>query len=151
MERISMVGHSFGGATALLAGMTELRFKTVIALDPWMFPVDEPLELLSQPTMMIFTDSLANQPNMASVQEWCKGKSAGSNDDKSVLLIKGSNHFQQCDVPFIFSGIYKTLAWFFFPFPVKSSLNNIKVHDLTVNHSLQFMSKHLGKYEIFFF
>lgn len=148
MERISVMGHSFGGATALLAGMTELRFKTVIALDPWMLPVDEPLELLSQPTMMIFTDSLVNQLNMKSVEDWCKNKSSSaSNDDKAVLLIKGSNHFQQCDIPFVFPGFFKILSWFFYPISTKNSLKNIKAHDLSSNLSLQFLAKHLGNYE----
>lgn len=43
MEDIILMGHSFGGVTALYSSLvdTEYNFKAVIALDPWLFPMEE--------------------------------------------------------------------------------------------------------------
>lgn len=46
-EDIVLMGHSFGGVTALYSALLDLgeTFKAVIGLDPWLYPM--PDEFLS--------------------------------------------------------------------------------------------------------
>ena len=41
LDNCYLMGHSFGGATVLLTASKDDRFKAVVAIDPWMFPVKE--------------------------------------------------------------------------------------------------------------
>lgn len=135
------MGHSFGGATVLMAGAAELRFKTIISLDPWMFPIkDEALDLIPQPVMMIFSENLSKMPNTKSIEEWIHHDNEQNNDDRNAIIINGSNHLQQSDIPYVFSAfnrIFNTFSW-------RNRINPIVVHDLTTNLSIQFIGKHLG-------
>lgn len=142
MDKIIVMGHSFGGATALLAGAAELRFKVVVALDPWMFPLkDESLDLIPQPVVMIFTGNLARAPNTNSVLEWLNSPlpDGSGPDERKAVVIKGASHLQQSDSPYVFKPV-NALKWL----SIWDRIDSIKVHDLTTNLSLQFINQHLG-------
>lgn len=148
MERISLMGHSFGGATVLMAGAAELRFKTIIALDPWMFPIkDEALDLIPQPVSMIFSENLSKMPNTKLINDWIRSNDNNDDDnnkdDRQAIIINGSNHLQQSDIPYVFSAfnrIFNTFSW-------RNRINPIMVHDLTTNLAIQFIGKHLGNFQ----
>ncbi len=46
MERIGVFGHSYGGATSLIASVQDERIDAAIALDGWMITV--PLDVIDR-------------------------------------------------------------------------------------------------------
>lgn len=39
LDKAVVVGHSFGGATALAAGVNDKRIKAICTHDPWLYPI----------------------------------------------------------------------------------------------------------------
>lgn len=74
-DSITMAGHSFGGATALLAMSKRSEFKQGLLLDPWMFPIKtEGLpEKLNQPLLFINTQTFHIVPNANAMNKYLNG------------------------------------------------------------------------------
>jgi len=94
MDCCYMMGHSFGGATALLAASDDPRFKGVISIDPWMFSVSKLNFCLSKPALMINTELFVHKSNIKKVREVCT--------DVSAYLLKGAVHLVHTDAPMLF-------------------------------------------------
>lgn len=60
MDKVAIVGHSFGGATSLQVCFTDQRFRCAIALDTWMLPISqEMLETgIKAPLLMIVSEEV---------------------------------------------------------------------------------------------
>ena len=43
LNRVGVMGHSFGGGTAIGVSIKDTRFKACIALDGWLEPIEESL------------------------------------------------------------------------------------------------------------
>ena len=41
LKSIAIIGHSFGGITSLQVGLTTLKLKACISLDPWFLPTEK--------------------------------------------------------------------------------------------------------------
>jgi hypothetical protein len=90
-----MMGHSFGGSTALLAASKDDRLCGCIALDPWMFPVaEEMFELTAKPVLVINTELFVNAANVGKVREV-----AGS---AHAAVLEGAVHLVHTDAPLLF-------------------------------------------------
>lgn len=149
-----MMGHSMGGATALMAGSTETRFKVIVALDPWMFPIkNESFDLITQPVITINTETLHSESNNKNkmfelMQPIAELPPTDPNDGPTPPLFRqawtltGSKHVQQCDMPFVASRL--ALAVSHFGLGIKR-IDHMTVHDLTCYLSLDFIAKFLGK------
>lgn len=61
LQSLGIVGHSYGGATAVLAALSEPRWRAVVALDGWFVPLDLPEEsaALAQPFLYMGRDRWA--------------------------------------------------------------------------------------------
>ena len=67
MKGVAVIGHSFGGITALHAGINNKQVKAVVSLDPWYLPVHKLVESKryhlsnkSPPTLIINTEDFPN-------------------------------------------------------------------------------------------
>lgn len=96
-----MMGHSFGGATALLTSSFDSRFKIVVVLDGWMFPLKDETDLpmkINQPLIFINTQTFQIESNV-NVMERFMNSSGKQNADRSAFTIRNTTHENQSDTP----------------------------------------------------
>lgn len=149
LNKASIMGHSMGAATAIMSAAAELRFRTVICLDPWLYPIkDECFDLVSQPILMVGTEQFQDEPNIEKMKELLPAKNendgTGPFAKNKAFIIKRSVHYNQCDIPFVFSWIGKLL------FNGRSKRNPFTAHDITTSSTLCFIAENLGMCRIVF-
>uniref|UniRef100_A0A1B6EWU8 1-alkyl-2-acetylglycerophosphocholine esterase n=1 Tax=Cuerna arida TaxID=1464854 RepID=A0A1B6EWU8_9HEMI len=98
LDQVTIMGHSFGGATALLTLSSDPRFKQGVILDGWMFPLkDEKLEV-SQPLLFINTPTFHISSNLTAMERVI---SSPPGSRRQLFIIKTSTHETQTDTPFV--------------------------------------------------
>jgi platelet-activating factor acetylhydrolase len=101
LDKLYMMGHSFGGSTALLAASKDDLFKGIICIDPWMFPVSEEKFSVHKPVLLINTEAFAHEKNVEKVQEVCS--------DVNAKVLQGAVHLVHTDAPFLLENdLYKS-------------------------------------------
>lgn len=105
LDDLIMMGHSFGGATALSTVSKRKEFKYCILLDPWMFPIkDEELyKRIQQPILFINTQTFHIESNVKAMVKFL------TNDNRKMYTIKHTTHENQTDSPLI---VGYWLNWF---------------------------------------
>lgn len=97
-----MCGHSFGGATTLMALGADDRFKVGIVLDGWLFPIRDENNLTDKvkqrPILFVNTESFLNQENLKKMETFKHNSEA----ERLCYYIKGSVHQNQLDAPDVF-------------------------------------------------
>jgi platelet-activating factor acetylhydrolase len=140
LEQVTMIGHSFGGATAVEVLRHQDQFPYIgqgIVYDIWGAairpPEDEPEHRIKSPLLGINSEAFMYWPdNFRSVMSLC---SEVKEHDALVWLmtVRGSIHINQSD----FSLLYPTMSsWF-----LKMTVNPRRAIDLNINASLEFLKK----------
>ncbi|XP_046687171.1 platelet-activating factor acetylhydrolase-like [Homalodisca vitripennis] len=88
------MGHSFGGATALLTLSSDYRFKQGVILDGWMFPLKEEKLEVAQPLLFINTPTFHITSNLTVMERFI---SSPPGSHRQLFIIKTSNHETQTD------------------------------------------------------
>jgi len=104
-----MTGHSFGGATTLLALHSDPRFKAGIVLDGWLYPLRDMknLNLGNRSVMFVNAEGFLNLENLQKMQKFADDNNGNDKNEnaKSVQrlchYIQGSVHQNFIDVPFM--------------------------------------------------
>ncbi|RWS28482.1 platelet-activating factor acetylhydrolase 2: cytoplasmic-like protein [Leptotrombidium deliense] len=153
MERLTLMGHSFGGATTLLALTRDQRFKVGVCLDAWLYPVRKhSFENCKQPVVFINTEDFQTSQNLAKMQEivgaadacdenlneCSNGQKETDLRNKEVYNLIGTSHTQQSDTPFMLNWFSKKVMYSHSPQDI------FIVHDLTTSLSLQFICQKLS-------
>eukprot|EP01126_Amoeba_proteus_P016965 TRINITY_DN179_c0_g1_i14.p1 TRINITY_DN179_c0_g1~~TRINITY_DN179_c0_g1_i14.p1 ORF type:complete len:331 (+),score=72.88 TRINITY_DN179_c0_g1_i14:544-1536(+) len=99
LDRIAVVGHSFGGATAVKSVKDDSRVKCGIGLDPWLFPLDQndKKRLTTTPLLFIASYEWQWKENLERMKMVMESSSGGGG---RTILIKGMGHLNFSDVPF---------------------------------------------------
>ena len=108
-----MTGHSFGGATTLLAMHSDPRFKAGIVLDGWLFPLRDMknLNLDNRSVMFVNAESFLNEENLQKMQNFQENQDKTANDAKRTChYIQGSVHQNYIDAPFVIRVSLYTLS-----------------------------------------
>ncbi|XP_071019454.1 platelet-activating factor acetylhydrolase-like [Oncorhynchus clarkii lewisi] len=135
--RIAVMGHSFGGATVIEALCNEVNFKCGIALDAWMFPLDEEIYArVKQPIFFINSEKFQWAGNIMAMRKLVPPDS--SSTQRKMVTIKGTVHQSFPDFTFL------TGNWIGKILKLKGEINPQVAIDLCNKASLAFLQRHLG-------
>uniref|UniRef100_A0A3Q3XDD9 Platelet-activating factor acetylhydrolase n=1 Tax=Mola mola TaxID=94237 RepID=A0A3Q3XDD9_MOLML len=134
LGRIAAMGHSFGGATVIEALSKEARFKCGIALDAWMFPLDDKIfPQVKQPVFFINSERFQWVANINQM-----GKLDSAVTQRKMITIRGTVHQSFTDFTFL------TGKWFGKLMKLKGEIDPELAIDLSNKATLAFLQRHLG-------
>ncbi|KAJ8397657.1 hypothetical protein AAFF_G00436560 [Aldrovandia affinis] len=134
MCRMAIMGHSFGGATVIESLCKELKFKCGIALDSWMFPLDEEIfPRVRQPILFINSEKFQWAGNIIRMR-----KLDSTTIPRKMITIRGTVHQSFPDFTFL------TSHWIGKILKLKGELDPQVALDLCNKASLAFLQRHLS-------
>jgi len=98
LNKVAVVGHSFGGATTVLSLAKEKRFRCGVALDVWMLPLGEEIFNYDIDQPLLFVNSQAFhrwRENMDPLKKLINKKP----HKRPIIAIRCTKHMNQCDIP----------------------------------------------------
>uniref|UniRef100_A0A8C6THU3 Platelet-activating factor acetylhydrolase n=1 Tax=Neogobius melanostomus TaxID=47308 RepID=A0A8C6THU3_9GOBI len=132
---IAVMGHSFGGATAIEALCKEVKFKCGVALDAWMFPLDEEIfPRVKQPIFFINSERFQWAGNISRMR-----KLDSAVIQRKMITIRGTVHQSFPDFTFL------TGNWIGKLMKLKGEIDPELAIDLSNKASLAFLERHLGE------
>ena len=144
MDKIVLMGHSMGGATALVTAANDQRVKSIVCLDTWMYPIHKEKLSVKQPMIFINSQKFQTKNNLKKMREliqYQEEENKGipeSNVARKVFTIKGSVHYNQTDIPFVFSHMAKLV------FGGASKRDKFTIHDLTCSFAIKYLAQSFG-------
>uniref|UniRef100_A0A8D3DEW0 Platelet-activating factor acetylhydrolase n=1 Tax=Scophthalmus maximus TaxID=52904 RepID=A0A8D3DEW0_SCOMX len=132
--RIAAMGHSFGGATAIEALCKDVRFKCAVALDTWMFPLDDEIfPRVKQPIFFINSERFQWAGNISRMR-----KLDSAVIQRKMITIRGTVHQSFPDFTFL------TGNWIGKLMNLKGEIDPEVAMDLSNKATLAFLQRHLG-------
>lgn len=132
--KVAAMGHSFGGATVIESLNKEVKFKCGVALDAWMFPLeDEIFAQVKQPIFFINSEKFQWAGNISRMR---KLDSAATK--RKMITIRGTVHQSFPDFTFL------TVNWIGKLMKLKGEVDPELAMDLCNRASLAFLQRHLG-------
>ena len=88
VDKVALVGHSFGGAVVIMAGTMSPRVKAVVGLSSQTFGAQRVSELSPKPLLLIHGERDRNLPAHCSqyIYEWAR-------EPKELVIYKSCGHF----------------------------------------------------------
>ncbi|XP_048106335.1 platelet-activating factor acetylhydrolase isoform X2 [Alosa alosa] len=132
--KIAIMGHSFGGATVIEGLCKEGKFKCGVALDAWMFPIDEEIfPRVKQPIFFINSEKFQWVGNILRIK-----KLDSAFIPRKMITIRGTVHQSFPDFTFL------TGNWLGKLLKLKGDINPNVAMDLCNKASLAFLQRHLS-------
>ncbi|XP_064028523.1 platelet-activating factor acetylhydrolase 2, cytoplasmic isoform X1 [Pogoniulus pusillus] len=121
VSKAAAVGHSFGGVTAVLALVKEPSFRCAVALDAWMFPLENSLyPEVPRPVLFINTEQFQTPESVAKMKRLsCR------NSQTKIITILGSVHQSHTDLIFLTGRLIGRI------FSARGTLDPYKCLDIT--------------------
>ncbi|NXG48113.1 PAFA2 acetylhydrolase, partial [Psilopogon haemacephalus] len=139
VSKAAAMGHSFGGVTALLALVKEPSFRCAVALDAWMFPLENSLypEVLS-PVLFINSEQFQTPESVAKME-----RLSSRNSQTKIITILGSVHQSHTDFTFLTGRLLGRIL------SARGTLDPYKCLQITSRAALAFLQRHLDLEEDF--
>ncbi|XP_067879128.1 platelet-activating factor acetylhydrolase isoform X2 [Heterodontus francisci] len=134
LHKVAIMGHSFGGATVIDSLSKELRFGCGVALDAWMFPLEDAIYAKVQKPILFI-----NSEKFQWVANILKMKKLDSNTiQQKMITIMGTVHQSFPDFTFLTGSFLGKI------FRLKGTIDPQIAIDICNKASLAFMQRHLG-------
>ncbi|KAM4701959.1 platelet-activating factor acetylhydrolase 2, cytoplasmic-like [Discoglossus pictus] len=131
--RVAVMGHSFGGASALLNLAKDNIFRCAVALDAWMFPLKNNVyPHIQKPVLFINSETFQTAQN---VQKMMRLKF--ENKENKILTVLGSDHQNQTDFAFLTGSLVNKI------FGLNGKIDPQQCMEVNVVAALNFLQKHL--------
>ncbi|XP_069731245.1 platelet-activating factor acetylhydrolase 2, cytoplasmic [Phaenicophaeus curvirostris] len=139
LSKVAVMGHSFGGVTAVLALVKEPSFRCAVALDAWMFPLENVLyPEVPKPVLFINTEKFQTPANVAKMK-----RLSSRNSQTKIITILGSVHQSQTDFTFLNGKLVGRVLG------ARGTIDPHKGLDITSQAALAFLQRHLNLEEEF--
>ncbi|XP_063033584.1 platelet-activating factor acetylhydrolase 2, cytoplasmic isoform X3 [Melospiza melodia melodia] len=139
LSKVAVMGHSFGGVTAVLALVKEPRFRCAVALDAWMFPLENLLyPEVPSPVLFINTEHFQSPESAAKMRSL-----SSRNSQTRIVTVLGTVHEGQSDLAFLPGGLFSLI------FGTRGSLDPRRALTITSRAALAFLQRHLELQEQF--
>ncbi|KAL2630587.1 hypothetical protein R1flu_015273 [Riccia fluitans] len=143
LNHLVIAGHSFGGATAVVAAGLDNRFKCCVGMDVWW----EPTEKVSfektagrMPMLFVNTEKFDWKALREARLVFLNGREAAGSEEKplvtDVYTIKGTVHQNQSDFPLVFKATAKKMGF-------NGDLDPELAKNVNNRLCLEFLQKHL--------
>lgn len=132
-NKVALMGHSFGGASTLLSLTKDDTFRCAVALDAWMFPLDDAsYPDIRKPILFINAEHFQTSSSI----EKMKRLNAGNKESK-IITILGSVHHSLSDFAFLSGFLTDRLL------QPRAKINPGQCLQATITTALTFLQKHL--------
>ena len=97
LERVGIMGHSFGGGTAIVASSRDKRLDACIVLDGWLVPIEQSIikSGLTIPFLFMGQTHWDNPVNYENLDTLITASTASA----EKLILDGTKHFDYSDTP----------------------------------------------------
>ncbi|NXO85327.1 PAFA2 acetylhydrolase, partial [Sitta europaea] len=139
LTKVAVMGHSFGGVTAVLALVKEPSFRCAVALDAWMFPLENLLyPEVPKPVLFINTEKFQTPESLAKMK-----RLSSRNGQTRIVTVLGTVHEDQTDFAFFPGKLFSRI------FGRRGTLDPHKALAITSRAALAFLQRHLELQEQF--
>ncbi|XP_032084348.1 platelet-activating factor acetylhydrolase 2, cytoplasmic [Thamnophis elegans] len=139
LTKAVVMGHSFGGATAVLALVKEAQFKCAVALDAWMYPLENSVYTkVTKPVLFINTESFQTAESVAKMK-----KISTNSSESKIITILGTIHQSHTDFTFLAGNLVNRV------FKTRGTIDPYEGLNITNQAALAFLQKHLQLKEDF--
>ncbi|XP_064254634.1 platelet-activating factor acetylhydrolase 2, cytoplasmic isoform X2 [Passer domesticus] len=139
LSKVAVMGHSFGGVTAVLALVKEPSFRCAVALDAWMFPLEKLLyPEVPSPVLFINTEKFQTPESVAKMK-----RLSSRNSQTRIVTVLGTVHEDQTDFAFLPGKLFSLI------FGRRGTLEPRRALAISSRAALAFLHRHLKLQEQF--
>ncbi|KAK1153149.1 platelet-activating factor acetylhydrolase 2, cytoplasmic-like isoform X2 [Acipenser oxyrinchus oxyrinchus] len=133
LQKVGVMGHSFGGATSLVALVKDARFRCAVALDAWMFPIENELyPQVRRPVFFINTESFQTTDSVGKMSRLLAACSPSR-----IITVLGTVHKSHTDFAFLTGALLSRFV------EIRGRLEAEKALEITTRAALAFLHRHL--------